>query len=142
MTSLLLNQSKVRISHSVFHRFIFRKAFNLSRYLANAGQGARAYFFHAVFHDWPEDKSLEILANLAPAMKRGYSRVLICDSVIPPVKASVAQTVMDVSMMALLSAEERTKEMWDDLLGKAGFKIIKYWSDPRGHENLIEAELA
>ncbi|KAK6834527.1 S-adenosyl-L-methionine-dependent methyltransferase [Apiospora arundinis] len=46
--------------------------------------GARAYMFHAVFHDWSDEMSLVILKHTATAMKRGYSRLLIVDVVLPP----------------------------------------------------------
>ncbi len=108
--------------------------------MSNAG--SRAYFLHAVFHDWDESKSLEILKNIVPAMTKGYSKLLICDVVLPPTGATVTQASMDVGMMMFLSASERTKATWIDLLSQAGYKVTKWWPDPRGYETLIEAELA
>ncbi|KAH8880872.1 putative O-methyltransferase [Thozetella sp. PMI_491] len=104
--------------------------------------GSRAYFFHAVFHDWEDRKALDILKNLVPAMKRGYSRLLICDVVLPLVGATPSQAAMDVQIMAILSSRERTETTWRKLLSDAGFRIIKLWPDQRGYETLIEAELA
>ena len=97
---------------------------------------------HAVMHDWPDDKVKEILANLAPAMKKGYSRLLIYEMLLPPTGASLAQATMDVEMMTLLSGLERTAAGWTKLLEDSGFAIIKLWPDGRGLETLIEAELA
>ncbi|KAK8034518.1 hypothetical protein PG993_009513 [Apiospora rasikravindrae] len=102
---------------------------------------ARAYMFHAVFHDWSDEKSLVILKHTAAAMKPGYSRLLIVDVVLPPTGASAFQAAMDVSMMGLLSAKERTQGMWEELLSGAGFKILKIWKDPKRYESVIEAEL-
>ncbi|XXG95566.1 Ubiquitin-like protein [Hypoxylon texense] len=104
--------------------------------------GSRAYFFHAVFHDWSDEVAIKILRNIVPAMKKGYSKLLICDIVIPPTGASMIQAVMDVNMMSLLSAYERTEAMWRKLISEAGFKIVKLWKDPRDFEAVIEAELA
>ncbi|KAI0839630.1 putative O-methyltransferase [Hypoxylon sp. FL0890] len=104
--------------------------------------GSRAYFFHAVFHDWPEADALRILRNVAPALKKGYSKLLICDVLIPPTGASAYQVVLDVNMLIHLSSYERTEAMWKKLLNDAGFKIIKIWMDQRGNEVVIEAELA
>ncbi|KAK8066480.1 hypothetical protein PG997_013227 [Apiospora hydei] len=104
-------------------------------------RNARAYMFHAVFHDWSDDKSLVILKHTAAAMKPGYSRLLIADVVLPPTGASAFQAAMDVSMMGLLSAKERTQGMWEELLSGAGFKILKIWKDPKQYESVIEAEL-
>ncbi|KAK6856156.1 S-adenosyl-L-methionine-dependent methyltransferase [Apiospora arundinis] len=103
--------------------------------------GARAYMFHAVFHDWSDEMSLVILKHTATAMKRGYSRLLIVDVVLPPTGASAFQAGMDVSMMGLLSSKERTQGMWEELFSSAGFKILKIWKDPKRYESVIEAEL-
>ncbi|KAJ3577458.1 hypothetical protein NPX13_g3106 [Xylaria arbuscula] len=105
-------------------------------------KGSRAYYFHAVFHDWPDSTATQILKNTMEAMKRGYSRVLIQDMVLPVTDASAVQTTMDVEMMANVSAYERTEAMWTKLVTDAGLKIIKIWKDGRGNEGLVEAELA
>ncbi|KAH9991414.1 S-adenosyl-L-methionine-dependent methyltransferase [Xylariaceae sp. FL0662B] len=105
-------------------------------------KGARAYYFHAVFHDWPDNVAVDILKNTAAAMKPGYSKLLINDIVIPPTGTSSIQATMDCEMMAALSAHERTEAMWKKLITEAGFKLIKFWKDGRGNESLVEAELA
>ena len=97
---------------------------------------------HAVMHDWPDNKVKEILANLAPAMKKGYSKLLIYEMLLPPTGASLAQATMDVEMMALLGGLERTATAWTSLLEESGFSVIKLWPDGRGLETLIEAELS
>ncbi|KAI1416372.1 putative O-methyltransferase [Hypoxylon sp. FL1857] len=104
--------------------------------------GSRAYFLHAIFHDWPDAQALQILKNIAPAFKKGYSKLLICDVVIPPTGASVYQVVLDVNMMVHISSYERTEAMWKKLLNEAGFEIVKICMDARGNEAVIEAELA
>ncbi|KAJ8124221.1 hypothetical protein ONZ43_g13 [Nemania bipapillata] len=58
-------------------------------------KGSRAYYFHAVFHDWPDSVATEILKNVAAVMKKGYSKVLIVDIVLPPTGASDIQSTMD-----------------------------------------------
>ncbi|KAI8631284.1 S-adenosyl-L-methionine-dependent methyltransferase [Xylariaceae sp. FL1651] len=103
---------------------------------------SRAYYFHAVFHDWPDTTALQVLKNTAEAMKKGYSKLLIVDIVLPPVGATAIQAAMDVQMMAIVSAYERTEAMWNNLMNSAGLKIIKIWEDGHGNESLVEAELA
>ncbi|KAF5026913.1 hypothetical protein F66182_943 [Fusarium sp. NRRL 66182] len=105
-------------------------------------KGSRAYFMHAVFHDWPDAESIQLLKNTKEAMIKGYSKLFIYDIVLPPTGASINQATVDVLMMSLLSASERTMGQWEDLLAGAGFKIIKFWPDPQQHEMLIEAEIA
>ncbi|OIW26351.1 S-adenosyl-L-methionine-dependent methyltransferase [Coniochaeta ligniaria NRRL 30616] len=105
-------------------------------------KGSRAYFMHAVLHDWPDEKATQLLQNTRDAMVKGYSKLFVYDIVLPPTGASISQTTMDVNMMSLLSASERTKSQWETLLGGAGFKIVNFWPDPQEYEMLIEAEIA
>ncbi|KAL8416108.1 hypothetical protein RB596_006601 [Gaeumannomyces avenae] len=105
-------------------------------------KGSRAYYFHAVFHDWPEAEALVILGHIAAAMRKGYSKLLINEVMIPAAGATRWQAIMDVGMMSLLSAHERTEAQWRSLLTKAGFSILNFWPDLKGTETLIEAELA
>ncbi|KAK3331776.1 S-adenosyl-L-methionine-dependent methyltransferase [Cercophora scortea] len=104
--------------------------------------GSRAYFMHAVLHDWPDDTATQLLRNTRDAMVKGYSKLFVYDIVLPPAGASISQTTMDVNMMSLLSAAERTKSQWEALLTGAGFKIVNFWPDPQEYEMLIEAEIA
>ncbi|KAF9891585.1 hypothetical protein FE257_003596 [Aspergillus nanangensis] len=104
--------------------------------------GSRAYFMHAVLHDWPDDKAQQLLVNTRNAMKKGYSKLFIYDIVLPPTGASISQTTMDVEMMSLLSAAERTQGTWEKLLADSGFNIVKFWPDPQEYEMIIEAEVA
>lgn len=104
--------------------------------------GSRAYFMHAVLHDWPDHKAQQLLENTRDAMVKGYSKLFVYDIVLPPTGASISQTTMDVQMMALLSASERTQGAWEKLLTSAGFKICNFWPDPQQYEMVIEAEIA
>lgn len=105
-------------------------------------KGSRAYFMHAVLHDWPDSTAKTLLSNIKDAMTKGYSKLLIYEVVVPPTGASINQTTMDINMMTLLSAFERTQEAWTKLLTESDFKIVKFWPDPRQIETVIEAEIA
>jgi len=105
-------------------------------------KGARAYFMHSILHDWPDDTCLKILANITAAMKPGYSKLLINENVIPDTDAQWEATALDIMMLTLLSSRERTRENWQDLLTRAGLRIVKIWTARNGAESLIECELA
>ncbi|KAJ6016241.1 hypothetical protein N7540_010832 [Penicillium herquei] len=105
-------------------------------------KGSRAYFMHAVLHDWPDDKAKQLLENTRDAMVKGYSKLFIYDIVLPPTGASISQTTMDVQMLALLSASERTEGAWKRLLADSGLRVCKFWPDPQQYEMVIEAEIA
>ncbi|KAI1295724.1 S-adenosyl-L-methionine-dependent methyltransferase [Xylaria venustula] len=87
--------------------------------------GADAYFLRQVLHDWPDAEVLRILRALLSALKPG-SRILVSEYVVPsPAELSQARDdgdsevrmleakrvrQMDLQMMAVLNAKERTKE--------------------------------
>lgn len=73
-------------------------------------------------------------------MKRGYSRVLINDIVLPDTGASSYQAGLDCLVMQA-SANERTEDVWKKVISEAGLKLVKIWPDGRGYESLVEAEL-
>lgn len=103
---------------------------------------ASVYYFHQVLHDWPEDKCREILRNQIPAMKKGHSKIVIDDLVIPDQGAGWLETGIDMIMLTTHSAQERTQGDWKGLLESVGLKVTKLW-DCRGYPfKLIEAELA
>jgi hypothetical protein len=75
-------------------------------------------------------------------MKPGYSKLLINENVIPSTGAWWESSALDMTMLMLFSAKERTEADWYDLIERAaGLKIVKIWSGGRGVESLIEVEL-
>lgn len=105
-------------------------------------QGARAYFMHRILHDWPDDKAGQILRQVAAAMEKGYSKLLIYDILISDRKPSVAAVMADISMMRQFSAKERSKSELVELLESSGLKLVKVWADPKTADSVVEAELA
>lgn len=98
---------------------------------------------HSVLHDWPDNMCRKILANLIPALRRGYSKVLINENVIPAKGAYWETTSLDLIMMTIGSGE-RTEQHWRALLESAGLKVVNIWTAPaqKGVESMIECELA
>ncbi|KAK1590495.1 O-methyltransferase [Colletotrichum navitas] len=105
-------------------------------------RGARAYFFHNVLHDWPDPTAVEILKTVAEAMERGYSRLLIHESLINEKEPLCKVTATDIIMMAALASAERTEKQWCDLVASAGLRVVKIWRPVQAVESVIEAELA
>lgn len=102
---------------------------------------ARAYYTHSICHDWGDEDSIKIMKNLIPALKKGYSRVLLNEIVIKEDKPTLAGTAMDMMMLAHLGVRERTESDWRNLLTQAGLKITNIYTYPGVAESLIEAEL-
>ncbi|KAI1869727.1 uncharacterized protein JN550_005708 [Neoarthrinium moseri] len=85
-------------------------------------QGARIYYFRNIFHDWPDNKCIEILENLKGAMKED-SVLFIDEMVLPEKGAPWRATQLDMAMMTCLAAKERTAIEWEALLNKGDFKV-------------------
>jgi hypothetical protein len=105
-------------------------------------KGARAYSLHSILHDWGDDEGVKILENLVPALKKGYSRVLLNEIVVSEEKPTIAATSMDMMMLAHFSVRKRTEAEWRAILAKAGLGIVHIYTYPGVAESLIEAELA
>lgn len=105
-------------------------------------KGARAYSLHSILHDWGDEDGVKILQNLVPALKKGYSRVLLNEIVVSEEKPTLAATSMDLMMLAHFAVRERTETEWRRILETSGLKIIKIYNYPGVAESLIEAELA
>ncbi|KAF7954945.1 uncharacterized protein EAE97_000204 [Botrytis byssoidea] len=86
-------------------------------------KGAHTYFFRHIFHDWPDNACIKILQRTIPAMKKGYSRILIVDSILPDMGASLFGSLLDINMMPL-SGIERTEKHWKKLLEGEGLKVV------------------
>lgn len=104
-------------------------------------QFARTYFLHSILHDWGDADCLRILANLKPALKLGYSRVLFNEIVLSEEKPTIHATSMDMMMLAHCDpAYERTERAWRNLLGQAGYVVRGIYGSAGAAESVIEAE--
>jgi hypothetical protein len=103
--------------------------------------GSRAYFFHAVPHDWPDADCVRMFEQVKNVFKKGYSKLLIYEVVLPKVGATNMQTALDLELMNCTSGLERTEDDWTRLLKQVGFKIVGISRHPRAVESVIEAEL-
>ncbi|KAI1387563.1 putative O-methyltransferase [Hypoxylon trugodes] len=102
---------------------------------------ARAYYLHSVLHDWGDEDCVRILEQLKPAIKRGYSKLLLNEIIVPDRNPTWPVTSMDQLVFILGAMRERTEAHWRKILDQAGFKIAKIYNYEMGSESLIEAEL-
>ena len=75
-------------------------------------------------------------------MRKGHSKILINENVIPRTGVYWETSGLDIIMMSCFSAQERTEASFHTLLQSVGLRIVKIWHYEKGTENLIEAELA
>ncbi|KAK2017329.1 S-adenosyl-L-methionine-dependent methyltransferase, partial [Colletotrichum eremochloae] len=104
-------------------------------------RGAWTYFFH-VLHDWPDSTAAEISKTVAEAMVRGYSRLLIHESLFSEKEPLCKVTTTDMIMTAVLASAQRKEGQWYDLIASAGLRVVKIWRPVQAVEIVIEPELA
>ncbi|RAL07018.1 putative O-methyltransferase [Aspergillus homomorphus CBS 101889] len=85
--------------------------------------GARVYLLKHIIHNWPDEKVVEILRNVASGMKRGYSKVWLFGGIVPAMQAPRILSRMDIVMMVFMAAMERTERHITELLGRAGLVV-------------------
>ncbi|KAI1342877.1 putative O-methyltransferase [Xylariaceae sp. FL0016] len=104
-------------------------------------KGAKAYYMKMVLHDWPDAACQDILSKLKPALKPGYSKILINEVVVPEQGATWFEAGVDLLMMWVHSGRERREGDWRALIEGAGLKLVNIWSCGQAPEKLIEVEL-
>lgn len=103
--------------------------------------GAKAYYLKMCLHDWPNPQCIQILSQLKPALKPGYSRILLNEIVIPDEKAGWFETSVDMLMMQVHSAQERREWEWISLVDAVGGLRVKHiWDVDGAVEKVIEIE--
>ena len=85
--------------------------------------GADAYLLSRVIHDWDDAEAQRILTTCREAMPVG-ARVLLVEAILPERAQDGPEAVrMDVHMLMLFSARERTQAQYGQLLADAGFEL-------------------
>ena len=102
------------------------------------------YFMHSIIHDNPDSRALVILKQIATAMKKGVSKLIICDIVLPTTNVPPVSAALDWEMMTIFAASERTEQQWLDLIEHpdVGMKVSGFWHYSQYDQSIIEVELA
>jgi len=91
-------------------------------FFAEVPAGADAYVLSRVLHDWTDD-ARRVLAACRAAMGPG-SRLLVVEAILPERAADQPAVIrMDLYMLVLLGARERTEAQFRRLLADAGFEV-------------------
>jgi O-methyltransferase/methyltransferase family protein len=85
--------------------------------------GADAYLLSRVIHDWDDADAQRVLTTCREAMPVG-ARLILVDAIVPERAHDGPEAVrMDVHMLMLLGARERTEAQFRRLLADAGFEL-------------------
>jgi hypothetical protein len=92
-------------------------------FFASVPSGADAYVLSRVIHDWDDADANRILARCAAAMTAG-SRLLLVEAIVPERPKDRPEAIrMDLHMLTLLGARERTEAEFRRLLAAVGLTV-------------------
>ncbi|KAG8533879.1 uncharacterized protein KY384_001620 [Bacidia gigantensis] len=110
-------------------------------FTAQPVKGARFYHTHYILHNWDDEKSILILKQIASAMTKGYSKVILNEWILPDMGCSLYEGLIDIQMLMAFTGMERTRGQWQSIIEAAGLKLTKFWMPPGYGEGIIEASL-
>lgn len=84
--------------------------------------GGDIYVMASVLHDWPDPDAVAILRRCRAAMGPD-ARLLLFESVIADDTGWHLAKLIDLHMLVLFGAKERTEQEWRALLAEAGFEV-------------------
>jgi hypothetical protein len=91
--------------------------------------GGDVYLMGSVLHDWPDEDALRILETVRRAMNPS-SRLVLFEAVIVPRGKMDLGRMLDLHMLVLFGAKERTHEDWESLLARGGFTLERVIPTP------------
>lgn len=87
--------------------------------------GGDAYILKRIIHDWDDKQAIKLLQCCYQAMTE-KSKLLVIETIVSPVNASLSETTMDIWMLLFFAgARERTEDEYRDLFTSAGLKLTK-----------------
>lgn len=105
---------------------------------------ARIYFMHNILHNHMDENAKKVLKQTAAAMKKGYSKLLLWDNIMPNCDAGTILCALDWEMLTFYGTSERTEADWRKLLEdpEIGLKVADIIHYSRYDQDVIELELA
>lgn len=86
--------------------------------------GGDAYVLAQILHDWDDERSVAILRQCRRAMP-AHGKLLVIELVLPPGEEPFFGKWLDLHMLVLLGARERTATEYDALFRAAGFALAR-----------------
>jgi len=98
---------------------------------------ADAYVLAQILHDWDDERSVAILGQCRRAMP-AHGKLLVIELVLPPGEEPFVGKWLDLHMLVLLGARERTAAEYGALFQAAGFELARVVPTPVG-PSIVEA---
>ena len=90
-----------------------------------------AYMLMEVIHDWDDDKAAQILTTVRRSAPKG-SALLLIEQLMPATPGPHWVKMLDVHMMALFAARQRSQGEYDKLAEQCGFRTVATTDTPAG----------
>jgi ubiquinone/menaquinone biosynthesis C-methylase UbiE len=104
-------------------------------------EGADAYLFRHLLHDYDDDDCIKMLKNVRRAM-RSTSRVLVLEKTVPTDDTPGPGRWLDLHVMLLTGGRERTEPEYQALFEKAGLKLARVLPTAHPAVEIIEVVAA
>ena len=101
--------------------------------------GGDLYMMKWIIHDWNDEQAVTILRNCRNQMKPG-GKLIIMDCVVPETNGPDFSKFFDLNMMVMTGGKERTEKEFAEILGAAGFKLLRV-IPTEVPTSIVEAEL-
>ena len=82
------------------------------------------YLVKQVLHDWSDGDAAKILRAIHQGAPR-EATVLVLESIIPDGPSPSWERILDMHMLAIHAARERTRQEYADLLAATGFRLMR-----------------
>jgi SAM-dependent methyltransferase len=107
-------------------------------FFAEVPQGGDAYIMSLLLHDWNDERTCAILQQCRRAIPQ-HGKLLIVELVPPAGQEPFFGKWLDLHMMVLLGAAERTRAEFESLLKQTGFQLKRVIPTQSGL-SIVEAE--
>jgi hypothetical protein len=91
-------------------------------FLDTVPAGGDLYVLSQVLHDWPDDDAVRILERVRAAIPP-HGRLRLFEAVLVEGRRGGIDTQLDLHMLVLFAAAERTEPEWGALLARGGFRL-------------------
>ena len=98
---------------------------------------AETYLLAQILHDWDDEHSVDILRQCRRAIP-AHGKLLVIELVLPAGEEPFFGKWLDVHMLVLLGARERTATEYEALFHMAGLKLARVVATPVG-PSIVEA---
>ena len=98
-------------------------------FFAEIPDGHDVYVMASILHDWDDEQAMCILEVCRRAMPRS-ARLVLFETVVLPDDEPDLGKLLDLHMLVLFGARERTREEWEQLLDAAGFILERVVPTP------------